>query len=76
MAKAIQENLKILRLNQVIAKIGVSKSGLYVLIQQGLFPRPIELGPRSRGWIEYEIEAWIEQRISDRDSKREKEART
>jgi hypothetical protein len=31
------------------------------------FPRPIALGPRSVGWIEEEVDAWIEARRARRD---------
>lgn len=33
----------------------------------GTFPRPIPLGPKARGWLVSEIEAWIEQRKAARD---------
>ncbi|HFF8440721.1 TPA: helix-turn-helix transcriptional regulator [Serratia marcescens] len=36
----------------------------YKLIQQGEFPKPIKLGRSSR-WLQSEVEAWVQQRISD-----------
>jgi hypothetical protein len=36
---------------------------------QGLAPRPIPLGPRSRGWLISELEEWVEQRRAERDAK-------
>lgn len=36
----------------------------------GTFPRPIPLGPKARGWLVSEIEAWIEQRKAVRDADR------
>jgi predicted DNA-binding transcriptional regulator AlpA len=32
-------------------------------------PKPIPLGPRSRGWIVSELEDWVEQRRAERDAK-------
>lgn len=55
---------KILRLSNVKAKIGYSRSSIYAKISEGTFPSPIFLGPRSVGWLESEIDAWIEQRIA------------
>lgn len=36
----------------------------------GTFPRPIPLGPKARGWLVSEIEAWIEERKAIRDAAR------
>jgi prophage regulatory protein len=55
---------KILRLPDVLNLIGVSRSWLYKQIGTGDFPSPISLGSRSVGWLEAEIEAWIQERIS------------
>lgn len=47
--------------------IRLSKSQRYNLIRQGLFPKPIKIGSRSVAWPETEIEAWLQQRIGERD---------
>jgi len=54
---------KILRLPDVENKIGRKKTGIYSMIAQGLFPAPISLGLRSVGWLESEIDQWLEDRI-------------
>lgn len=51
---------RVLKLPEVIQVTGLSKSSIYVYKRQGLFPKPINLGPRSVGWIERDIMAWIE----------------
>ena len=53
----------ILRRPQVEARTGMSRSTIYARIQDGTFPRPILLGSRSVGWIEHEIDDWLQQRI-------------
>ena len=55
---------KILRRNEVEAMIGLSKSTIYNLIGQGLFPSQIKLGPRAVGWKVSDIEEWIEDRTN------------
>jgi prophage regulatory protein len=50
----------VLRLPQVKQKIGKSRSAIYHDISQGTFPKPIRLGARSVGWLESEVEAWIQ----------------
>lgn len=36
----------------------------YKLIQLGEFPKPIKLGRSSR-WLQSEVEAWVQQRITN-----------
>ena len=52
------------RLQQVTAHVGLSKATLYKMIEAGNFPAPKKLGARSVGWLESDIQAWIDSRIS------------
>jgi prophage regulatory protein len=36
---------------------------------QGSFPRPVRIGKRAVGWVESEVDGWIEARIAERDAK-------
>jgi prophage regulatory protein len=54
---------KIIRLQAVKARCGLSRSTLYNRMATGEFPSPIALGARSVGWVESEINAWIAARI-------------
>ena len=56
----------VLRLPQVKAKAGLSRSAIYSLEKTGDFPARIPLGARSVGWIESEVQAWIDVRMSAR----------
>jgi prophage regulatory protein len=58
----------ILRLAAVEAKTGLPCSSIYELIGQQLFPEPVGLSKRRVGWIEQEINQWIEARIAARDA--------
>jgi len=53
----------ILRLPAVKARTGLSRSSIYLNIAKGSFPAPISLGERAVGWIEFEIQEWLEERI-------------
>ena len=53
----------ILRLPTVKARTGLSRSTIYLRISNGTFPIPISLGGRAVGWIESEIQEWLEERI-------------
>ena len=45
----------ILRLPAVKACTGLSRSTIYLRISQGLWPKPVHLGPRAVGWPSYEV---------------------
>lgn len=51
--------LRILRLPQVMEIVGVSRSTIYLWIQQESFPRPLKLSVRRVGWLESDVMAWI-----------------
>lgn len=53
----------ILRLPEVIKRTGIPRSSIYSAIKEGLFPAPISLGARRIGFLENEIDAWLEDRI-------------
>lgn len=54
----------ILRLPAVKAESGASRSTIYLRIQQGLWPKPVRLGPRSVGWPTSEVAAINAARIA------------
>ena len=56
---------QILRRKDVEAMIGLSRSTIYKLISQEMFPKPIQLGPRAVGWLLADIEAWLDTRMSN-----------
>jgi len=55
----------ILRLPAVKERTGLSRSTIYLRISDGSFPTPVSLGGRAVGWIEAEIQSWLEDRIQD-----------
>lgn len=55
--------VKILRLPEVRAITGLSRATIYRAISNGSFPRSIKLTENSVGWLESDIEAWLQQRI-------------
>jgi len=68
MANTNQEKLTILRRKKVEARTGLSRSTIYLRMQEGTFPMPVKLGARAVGWLENEIEAWLASCIENRDS--------
>jgi len=54
----------ILRLPTVKTRTGLSRSTIYLRISRGEFPSSISLGGRAVGWLESDIESWLQDRIS------------
>ena len=60
MAESIQRGAAaLLRMTQVKARTGLSRSTIYLRIKAGEFPAQVCLGARAVGWLEAEIERWI-----------------
>ncbi len=59
MEKQLRAALAILRLKQVEAETGISRSSIYRGIQAGTFPSAISLGLRSVGWRRGDIDMWL-----------------
>ena len=61
--------VRLLRLPDVLVRVGISRSAVYELVQRGAFPRPVKLGTRCTAWVEREISAWIDVRIAERPAR-------
>lgn len=53
----------ILRLPAVKTRTGLSRSTIYLRVSQGTFPEPVSLGARAVGWVEAEIQEWLQRQI-------------
>ncbi len=54
---------RFLRLHEILARTGLSRSTLYAQVSEGRFPEPVNIGERSVAWLESEVDAWINQKI-------------
>lgn len=57
-----------IRRKAVLQRTGLPASTLYELINRDAFPRPVQLSTRAVGWIEAEVDAWMRERIEQRDA--------
>lgn len=60
--------MRIIRLPELETKVGWSGQNIYRKVRAGLFPKPVQLGNQTVGWIEAEIDDWITARIKERDN--------
>lgn len=56
--------ISILRRPAVESRTGLSRSSIYLRIQKGKFPSPISLGGQAVGWVESEVDAWLERQVA------------
>ncbi|MGL5948863.1 MAG: helix-turn-helix transcriptional regulator [Aeromonas sp.] len=61
---------RLIRVREVLARTGLSKSTLYRLLDSGAFPRRVSLGGRSIAFLEGEIDNWIAQCLAARNELR------
>ena len=58
------ENVRLIRRKEVQAKTGLGASSIYAMMQQGTFPKAVNISERRVAWIESDVDSWIAERIS------------
>jgi prophage regulatory protein len=56
------EDLRIIRIRDVIELTGLSRSAIYAAVKAGTFPRQLKLSARSSGWLRNEVVLWVKER--------------
>ena len=57
-------NGRIIRMRDLIEKVGYAESTIYALVKNGKFPAPFKLTPggRANGWFEHTIDEYLQER--------------
>jgi prophage regulatory protein len=55
--------IRILRLAQVLQVTGLGKTTVYQLQSQGSFPMRVKITNHCVGWVEQDVQAWLERRV-------------
>ena len=50
---------RIIKIREVTAMTGLSRSSIYLQIKKGNFPMQVKLSTRSSGWLWSEINRWL-----------------
>lgn len=61
-----ENNIRLLRIKDVVLKVGLSKPTIYSKIRMGSFPRQVVLGPKTVAWVESEINEWLSEKMAER----------
>ena len=59
------EEVKFIRIREVMAITGKSRSTLYADIKRGTFPASIKIGCKASAWIKQEVLRWANDRIAE-----------
>jgi len=55
---------RIIRLNTVLSRTGLSRSTIYRKIPEGTFPAQIRISVNGAGWKESDINRWVENPVA------------
>ena len=58
--------MQFIRPRQVLEMIGVSRTTLWRMVQEGTFPPPVRITQRNRGYLREAVEAWMKARADGR----------
>lgn len=61
--------MRLIRLPEVLHKVGLCRSQVYNMCDKGTFPKPVSLGTRTVAWNEDEIHDWMMSKIRQRDAR-------
>lgn len=53
---------RLYRLKEVKDRVGTSVASLYRWMDEGIFPRPIQIGPKAVRWSGKSLRLWLESR--------------
>ena len=59
-APANSGTTRLLRLPEVMARVGMKRSAIYQRMSEGRFPKSRSLGAKCAVWVEKEIDDWID----------------
>lgn len=60
------EGYRLIRLPEVIHKVGLKKGAIYALQKKGEFPMSIPVTGRAVAWLEHEVDLWIKRKAKNR----------
>nr|WP_047166825.1 AlpA family phage regulatory protein [Sphingomonas sp. Y57] len=72
MTGTAQAEDRLVRIDEVKRRVGLGKTMIYQLIQEGRFPAPYKISPAAARWSDREVTAWIDDVKDGFEGKRRK----
>lgn len=60
------QNDRVIRKPEVLGRISLSDATIWRMEKAGRFPKRIQLGGNSVGWLKSEVDEWLEKRALER----------
>ena len=60
------QRARFLRMSEVEQIVGLNKRTIQRMVKEESFPAPVRLHERSIGFVESEVDAWMDNKIEDR----------
>lgn len=60
-------NIKLIRIQEVMDKVGITRSTVWYMVKKGTFPKPRKLSPRVTVWVDAEIDEYIANIVNTRE---------
>jgi prophage regulatory protein len=57
-------HVRVIRLPEVVSRVGLKKTQIYQLMRQRKFPQAVKMSERATGWLEHEIDSYIAERVA------------
>jgi prophage regulatory protein len=73
--KAEKATIIFIRIKQVMAMCGMSRSAIYGAMRKGEFPAQVKISERSCAWLHSEVAAWGDARVKAARADQAKKAR-
>ena len=67
----MEANERFIRLDELISKTGLGRSTIYRMMDNGEFPKPINLTSNKVAWLQSEINNWMQSKVEQRNHKTE-----
>ncbi|PKN63249.1 MAG: hypothetical protein CVU57_20300 [Deltaproteobacteria bacterium HGW-Deltaproteobacteria-15] len=61
-----EEQERVVRKTELLSRIGLSDATIWRMEKLGRFPKRIQLGGNSVGWLKSEVDGWLADRASER----------
>ncbi len=63
----VQQPTRLIRLKEVMHRVGLGRSTIYRWMDEGKFPKPVRLGVRTVAWEESDIDLWVQSKTAELD---------
>ncbi|AKV06144.1 AlpA family transcriptional regulator [Pseudomonas fluorescens NCIMB 11764] len=58
-----EQDIEFIRLPEVKKLVGLGTTKIYMMANQGLFPKQVKLGGRAVAWVKSEVLAWSKEQV-------------